>query len=130
MNLKTYALALTLLGCRYEPQYLEGTVVREEGTAIHLAKSSGAILGNESVKLDRNYVLVVDVNNAPFERDRGSYTINVEDHWKKPLSAIAEAINPGDRIKFTTVDSDGRHYFDGGDKIGSIDSTLIEVLGR
>jgi len=100
------ALALGGAGCSYSPQYQppqyqEGKVTKESGTVVNVVESSGALFGNESVKFGNpNYVLTV-------ETDQGKYVINVRENYRKPLVALAEAIEVGDRIKFKTIYWDG-----------------------
>lgn len=49
------------------PVYVEGKVVKEGGTLPSLMKSSGALFGNESVKLgEANYVLTVATNQGNY----------------------------------------------------------------
>ncbi|MBS3074618.1 hypothetical protein J4447_04175 [Candidatus Pacearchaeota archaeon] len=121
----TGALALVGVGCSHHPQYQEGKVTKESGTVVNIVESSGALFGNESVKFGNpNYVLTV-------ETDQGKYTINVEGRYSKPLAALAEAIEVGDRIKFKTNHWGGkdRDYFSR-DRIGSVPSDEIELLGK
>jgi len=119
------ALALGGAGCSHHPQYQEGKVTKEGGTVVNIVESSGALFGNESVKFGNpNYVLTV-------ETDQGKYVINVRENYHKPLVALAEAIEVGDRIKFKTNywDVGDRSYFTK-DKIGSVPSDEIELLGK
>ncbi len=111
-----------LSGCRpVKPIYLEGKVIKESGTVVNLVESSGALLGNESVKLGNpNYLLTI-------ETSEGKYIIDVKQHWSKSLAALAEAIEVGDRIKFRT---NGFYSHISKDRIANIDSYDIEVLGK
>ncbi len=117
--------ALALGGCSPHPQYQEGKVTKESGTVVNIIKSSGALFGNESVRFGNlNYVLTV-------ETDQGKYVINVEENYHKPLAALAEAIEVGDRIKFKTNYWNGADidYFSK-DRIGSVPSDEINLLGK
>jgi len=120
------ALAFSSAGCSHHPQYQEGKVIKESGTVVNIVESSGALFGNESVKFGNpNYVLTV-------ETDDGKYVINVRENHRKPLAALAEAIEVGDKIRFKT------NYFDRGidkdyfskDRIGTVPSNEIELLGK
>lgn len=119
------ALTFGGAGCFYHSQYQEGKVTRESGTVVNIVESSGALFGNESVKFGNpNYVLTV-------ETDQGKYVINVSERYSKPLAALAEAIEVGDRIKFKTNYWRGRErgYFSK-DRIGSVPSDQIELLRK
>ncbi len=120
------ALAFGGTGC-YHPQYQEGKVTKENGTVVNIVESSGALFGNESVKFGNpNYVLTV-------ETDQGKYVINVRERRPKPLVALAEAIEEGDRIKFktnyVTALGSSEDCFSK-DRIGSVYSDEIELLGK
>lgn len=121
------ALAFGGAGCYHRPQYQEGKVTKESGTVVNIVKSSGALFGNESVKFGNpNYVLTV-------ETDQGKYIINVSESYSKPLAALAEAIEVGDRVRFKTNywanHGQDRDYFSK-DRIGSVPSDDIELLGK
>ena len=119
------ALALGGTVCSHHSQYQEGKVTKESGTVVNIVKSSGAIFGNESVKFGNpNYVLTV-------ETDQGEYVINVRENYSKPLVALAEAIEVGDRIKFKTNywDVKDLDYFSE-DRIGSVPSDEIKLLRK
>ena len=119
------ALAFGGAGCSHHPQYQEGKVTKESGTVVNIIESSGALFGNKSVKFgNQNYVLTV-------ETDQGKYVINVGEDYRKPLAALAEAIEVGDRIKFKTSywDVRDRYYFSK-DRIGNVPSNEIELLGK
>jgi len=119
------ALAFGGAGCSYHSQYQEGKVTKEGGTVVNIVESSGAFFGNESVKFGNpNYVLTV-------ETDQGKYVINVREDYRKPLAALAEAIEVGDRIKFKINywDVRDKDYFSK-DRIGSVWSDEIELLGK
>jgi len=125
------ALILALSSCALpEKEYLEGRIVKESGTVINIVKSSGSLFGNESVKFEnQNYVLTV-------ETEQGKYIINVRDSHSKPISALAEAIEEGDKIKFpikkpahSDIFNAEYNYFSK-DRIGTMHSIEIEVLGK
>ncbi len=121
------ALVLALSGCGFQPKYLEGKVTKESGTIINLVESSGAFFGNESVKFsDPNYILTIETSD-------GKYIVNMSETYSKPLAALAEAIEVGDKVKFQTnyeyIFGDIRSYFSS-DKIGSIPSNKIEVIKK
>ena len=124
-------LALSGPGCsnKFIPEYLEGKVTKESGSVVNLMESSGALFGNESVKFGNpSYVLKV-------ETCQGRYVISVDEiHSRvyKPLVALAEAIEVGDKIRFKTNYKDGPHVRDNfsKDRIGSIYSNDIELLGK
>src|SRR3989338_7257306 len=91
-------LALSGPGCsnKFIPEYLEGKVTKESGSVVNLMESSGALFGNESVKFGNpSYVLTV-------ETYQGRYVISVDERYSKPLVALAEAIEVGDKIRFKT----------------------------
>lgn len=119
------ALAFGGTGCSsHDPQYLEGKVTKESGTVVNIVESGGALFGNESVKFGNpTYVLTV-------ETDQGEYVINVRENYHKPLVALAEAIEVGDRIRFKTnyyVMGEDINYFSK-DRIGSVAGNEIELL--
>ena len=119
MGIGTIVVVIGLTaGCKRNT--LEGTVKEEFGTAQRIVDSSGAIFGNESVKVgDPTYGLVL-------ETDKGEYVISVRDHWRKPVYALAKAIEQGDIIKITFNDFTGI----GEDRIGATDSYTIELIGK
>ena len=115
------AIGLTGCGEQLKPQTLEGTVKEEFGTASRIVESSGAIFGNESVKFgDPTYGLVLEAND-------GTYTINIRNYWKKPVIALAKAIEPGDRVRITF---DYRGTRIGNDKVGTTPSTTVDVIEK
>lgn len=116
----TGTLMLALCGC--EPEFQEGKVLKESGTILNIIESSGALFGNESLKFgDPTYILTV-------ETAQGNYTINVREVRRKPIAALSEAIKVGDRIKFQTKFR-AAYYFSS-DRIGSVPSSEIELLGK
>ena len=122
------ALVLILNGCAsFQPKYLEGKVTKESGTIVNLVESSGAFFGNESVKFGNpNYILTIETSG-------GKYIVDVSETYSKPLAALAEAIEVGDKVKFKTnyeaMIGDIRSYFSS-DKIGSVPSDEIEVIKK
>jgi len=114
--------AIGLAGCEQpKPQTLEGTVKEEFGTASRIVESSGAIFGNESVKFgDPTYGLILEAND-------GTYTINIKDYWKKPVIALAKAIEPGDRVRVTY---DNWATTIGNDKVGTTPSTTVDIIEK
>ncbi len=121
------ALTLALSGCAYEPKYLEGKVIKESGTIVNIVESSGALFGNESVKFGNpNYILTV-------ETSEGKYIIDVGERYSKPLAALAEAIEVGDKIKFKTnyaLALGGELSYFSRDRIGSVPSNEIELIEK
>ncbi|MBI2564740.1 hypothetical protein HYV79_01995 [Candidatus Woesearchaeota archaeon] len=116
------ALVFALTGCESQPQYLEGRVTKESGTVVNIVESSRALFGNESVKFGKQtYVLTV-------ETSQGRYIINVREGGSKPLVALAEAIEVGDKVRFRT-DTDFLRRFSK-DRIGNVISNDIELIGR
>ena len=121
------ASALTFggVGCSYQPEYQEGKVIKEGGSIANIVESSGALFGNESVKFgNQNYVLSVDT-------EQGKYVIYVREYHSKPIAALAEAIEVGDRVRFKTnyMNFGNKNYFSE-DRIGSVPSHEIELLGK
>ncbi len=122
------ALLGALTGCSRDQQYISGQVTKENGTAVNIVKSSGALFGNESIKFGSpTYILKV-------QTDSGEYIINVNDSCyyptRKPILALAEAIKVGQsRIEFPrrSLFSTGLNYFSQ-DKIGDVPSCEIRVL--
>jgi hypothetical protein len=99
---------------------LEGTVKEEFGSAQIIEESSGAMFGNESVKIsNQTYGLVL-------ETDKGEYVITVNNHNRKPVMGLAKAIETGDRIRITY----GFNTRIGDDRIGKTDSDTIELIER
>jgi len=127
-------LALAFGGCGYE-DYIEGTVKKEHGRTAGITESSGALFGNESVKMgDPGYVLEVDTKE-------GRYVFEVKDIDKmkrgNTVRGLAVAIKPeeeekgvkGTRIRFARSHSGGPGYANfGNDRVGVVYSDGIEVL--
>ena len=114
---------LALSGCEDEkPEYLEGEIIGEGGSAVNLVKSSGAMFGNESVKLgEPSYVITV-------KTDKGAYIINVTGNHYRPVIVLAEAAKTRKHIKFRTNHFDGVYNFSyfSADRIGNVPSYEIE----
>ena len=127
------ATAIGLAGCSPKPKdYIEGTVVREYGNVARVVESSGALFGNESVKLGNpNYGLVV-------ETPQGKYTIDIdvsdESGSLGPKTAynLAARIEEGTKIRFPTkFDGSSRTRMPIGftdDKVGYLDPDDIQIL--
>ncbi len=134
-KLRTIVLvtAIGLAGCSPKPKdYIEGTVVKEYGNVARIVESSGALFGNESVKLGNpNYGLIV-------ETSRGKYTIDVDVSDKSGSSGpktaynLAARIEEGTKIRFpTTFDGRSRTNKPIGftdDKVGYLDPDDIQIL--
>jgi hypothetical protein len=91
---------LGLIGCTPKPVYETGLVVKEAGSVANVIESSGALFGNESVKIsDPTYLLVLQTKNGLYTVDikQGYYT-NVAPN--KTLEGLALAIEEGDSVRF------------------------------
>ena len=115
------ALTLSAVGCGNEPTYIEGIVIEEFGNAPGISESSGAIFGNESVKLSgKDYGIRVETN-------KGIYTIDLSDDQIGPIGPktvlnLSNAIVPYEtRVKFPIANFTN-------DRIGQLDPDEIEVL--
>jgi len=113
--------AIGLTGCEIpQPQTLEGTVKEEFGTAQRIVESGGAIFGNESVKFgDPIYGLVLAT-------DKGEYVITVNNDSAKPVTALAKAIETGDKLRITY----DRYTRIGNDRVGTTYSGTIELIEK
>ena len=120
------ALVLTLAtGCENKPEYVAGIVTQERGNVARVIESSGAIFGNESVKInDPTYILQIQF-------PQGLYTASIRESISKPLVALALAIEEGSQIKID------KKYFEGKytnrfekDKIGYLWSNEIIVESK
>jgi hypothetical protein len=117
------ALVLALAtGCEQKkPEYVTGTVTQERGTVAQIVESSGALFGNESVKIsDPTYVLQI-------QTPQGLYSASIKESSSKPLDALALAIEEGSRIRVE------KGYWDshfGEDRIGYLYSENIIVDGK
>jgi hypothetical protein len=108
-------------GCEQKkPEYVTGTITSERGTVAQVVESSGALFGNESVKIsDPTYVLQIQTPN-------GLYTASVSESWNKPLEALALAIEEGSRVRIEKRYLDDKMRF-GEDKVGYLYSNEITV---
>ena len=106
-------------------KYKEGIVINEQRTESKLIKSSGALFGNESVKLvDGSYILTVST-------DEGNYVFEVQDNSKKSINSLEASIENGSRVKFATIyrkPGDIKRKLFGKDRIGQVPSHLVEVV--
>lgn len=127
----TGLIALAAAGCD-DPKihnYQEGTVLKESGTLPRLVPSNGALFGNESVKIDNlTYVLTV-------QTEKGNYIFNVDESHNKPLAALEEAIEVGDKVRFSTgwkykVAQNSQNYFPHKDNIGKVPSDCVELISK
>ena len=122
------SLALSLAGCEAKmDKYLEGEVLKESESIANLDKSEGALFGNDSVKLRKDYVLIINTGEGR------PYTIDVRDGRKKSISGLSEIIEVGSRVKFLTELSLPAGVYEkifGEDRIGVLGADKIEVLGR
>jgi len=119
------ALVLTLAtGCEQKKQeYVTGTVTQERGTVAQVVESSGALFGNESVKIsDPTYVLQI-------QTPQGLYTASVRESWKKPLEALALAIDEGSQVRIEKRYLDNNQRF-GEDRVGYLYSNEIIVRSK
>lgn len=111
-------LALGLTGCITEP--LEGIVKEEFGTAATLTDSRGPLLENNLIKQDDlTYGIVLETAD-------GTYTLNVRHYRRKPVLAVAKAVEPGDRIR---INPDCNTEI-GKDNIGTTDSDTISIIEK
>ena len=112
--------SIGLAGCNNKPKTLEGTVKEEFGTAPMIVGSSGALFGNESVKIgDPTYGLVLT-------NEQGEYFIDVYNYRTKPVIALARAIEPGDKVRINY----NRYTRIGNDGIGTTYSGTIELIEK
>ena len=124
---KTLGIGLLLnvaSGCERLPgDYLEGTVIKEAGSAAQLVESRGAFFGNESVKLSNpTYLLQIQTSD-------GVYTTSVFNtpplnERYKSLEALALVIEEGTKVRFLYKSRFGE------DRIGHIYSDEITVLNK
>ncbi len=115
--------SIGLTGCEEDKsKTLEGIVKSEFGTASMIVESNGALFGNESVKIGNlSYGLVLT-------NEQGEYTIKVNDDWTKPVIALAQAIEPGDKVKIT-YDRFGSTQI-GEDGIGITHSNSVSIIEK
>jgi hypothetical protein len=93
----TLVVCLFFLGCADKTIRIEGEVIKIFGTLPGLVQSSGALFGNESVKINNpSLVYVVKVGEDV-------YTLDVFDNYESSISKInlASRICLGTRISFT-----------------------------
>jgi len=127
------ALTLALAtGCEQKkpekPEYVTGTVIQERGTVVQLVESSGALFGNESVKISgQAYILQI-------QTPQGVYTASII-KGQKPLEALALVIEERSRVRIEKKYFDEKRYFHtnfrfGEDKIGYLYSDEITVESK
>mgnify|MGYP004201836341 CR=1 FL=1 len=121
---------LVLVGCEPQlPEFQEGKVTKESGVVTEVIKSSGGLFSKESVRIKPTYVLNVETR-------QGDYIISVRESYSKPLVALAEAIEIGDRIRFPLtsgskgVFSERNYKYFSKDRIGSVSSNDISLPDR
>ncbi len=115
------SVVIGLTSCNPNPETLEGTVKEEFGTAQGLVESSGALFGNESVKIsDPVYGLIL-------ESDGKEYIITIENESVRPVTSLAKAIEPGDRVE---IKYDPLGTFIGKDGIGVTPSHTVYLIGK
>ena len=128
-----FATALGLAACRATPpsNYIEGEVVKEFGNVIRIVESSGALFGNESVKLGEG-IYGIKINTP-----KGTYTIEFNDNCGVPGPKtnhnLAMMIKEGTRVRFPTENllpscGNGNQVGFTRDRIGYLDSDEIEIL--
>ncbi len=108
-------------------EYKTGTVLKESGTIvdriISVEKSSGALFGNESVKVgEMTYAVQI-------KTEQGIYNANVISWVSSDLEAIALAIDPGDIVRFRTKYSRGNDVFYS-NKIGRLMPKEIDIIKK
>lgn len=111
------------------PSYVRGIVTKEQETLPQLVESSGSLFGNESIKIsDPTYTIQVKTEDELYTtREGGLYTISVKESYRKPLEALALAIEEGSRIKVKEEYWDS-HF--GENKVGYLYSDEIIVCGK
>ena len=115
------AILIILSGCS-PTNYLEGTVKEIYTNTPHLTKSSGAIFGNESVKLNNPYCcLVVDTNSGTYIVEIGDDSMGTS--GPKTIYNLLVAIRIGTKIKFPVKKA-------ATDKIELLDPDDIEILSN
>ncbi len=113
--------------------YWDAEVLKESGNT-KLKESSGALFGNESVKIRTDYVLTLKRKD-----NNQTYFLKVNE-VRKPLSALEASIDEGDIIRVVERKSDDDYresgndsrdvYHMNSDKIGDIDSDHIILVGK
>ncbi len=125
------ASAIGLAACSPSPlggpgNYVEGKVVSEYGNVARIVESSGALFGNESVKLGN------PVYGLKVETPQGIYIIEVDVNDQSgsrgPHSAynLAAAIEEGTEVKFP-LRYDEKDLFSV-DRLGILDPDDIEII--
>lgn len=131
-TLTSIVLAGTLapggVGCSKPENHVEGKVIQEYGSVARIVQSSGALFGNESVKLGN------PIYGLKVETPQGIYIIHVDiddsSGSQGPHTAynLAAAIEEGTRVRFP-LRYDGRNLFSA-DKLGIVDPDDITILGK
>ena len=111
---------IELIGCKAEPEYKTGMVLKESGSVTNLVQSSGAVFGNESVKIGSTYLLELQTKDGIYFADvQYNY---VQGQPDKTIEGLALAIEEGDSVRFQTTKGHPSHIdnalFDK-DKIGT-----------
>jgi hypothetical protein len=92
---------LGLIGCTAKPEYKTGKVLKESGSVTNLVQSSGAVFGNESVKIGTNYLLELQTKDGTYIADvKQNYEV---DQPEKTIEGLALAIEEGDSVRFATT---------------------------
>lgn len=119
----TGALASFLCGCscrveKYEERYTEGEVLKEGGSIVNPSTRESH---NNS---EQTYVLTVKTTN-------GIYFIDVRNYYRKPLSALSEAVEIGDTVRFREDYPAGNiNSRFSNDRVGSLSSVEIQVIKK
>ena len=126
----TPVLTVTLLtslifasGCADKTKRIEGEVVKVSGTLPSLVESSGALFGNESVRLaEPSLVYMVRVNND-------IYTLDIREGYKISRIILVPRICVGTKISFVVRDvkDKGNKEFDPNRLAGSNSADDIGV---
>lgn len=110
----------------YPGNFVEGEVTSEYGNVARIVESSGAVFGNESVRLGNpHYGLHV-------ETSQGNYTIEVEvgdrsgSEGMHTVYNLAATIEEGTRIRFPL--EYGIHDLFSADNLGIVDPDDIQIL--
>lgn len=117
-------LIMGLNGC-VESKTLEGTVIEEFGTANRIVESSGALFGNESVKIgDPTYGLILDGNDGEW------YTLSILNCENKSVYALAKAIKPGDKVRIEYKYLSGNSNPIDVDGIGNVCGRSVKLIKK
>ena len=124
--------SITVTGCDDSvPQdyygFKTGTVVKIDGTLLRLVPSTGALFGNDTMKIGATYILSVQCPD-------GLYVVQVDNIEGGPqtIYTLNSAIKVGTKIKFATKESPGNleyitpNFSEG--KMGIVDSNSIIIL--